>query len=75
MGGEVRSALRWAVAFCLAAFVGMVLVTAMFALDLDGGIRGAALWVLLAVFTAGLFTAVPDGPRALVRLFRGARND
>jgi hypothetical protein len=51
----------------------MALVTAMLALELGGGVRGAALWILIAGVTAGLFTAILDGPSALVRLVRGDR--
>jgi hypothetical protein len=53
----------------------MVLITAMFAFELSEGVRGIALWILVAVVTAGLFTAVLDGPGALVRLVRGDRPD
>lgn len=51
----------------------MALVVAMLALELDDGVRGTVLWILIAVVTAGLFTAILDGPSALVRLVRGDR--
>jgi uncharacterized membrane protein YhdT len=73
MGREARSGARWALAFCLAGLAGMALVTAMLALQLEGGVRGAVLWILIAIVTAGLFTAILEGPSALVRLVRGHR--
>ena len=68
-----RSAARAAVAVCLAALVGVLLVAVMMGRDLDGGLGGAVLWVLIAVVTAAVFTMVLDGPSSLIRLVRGDR--
>lgn len=73
MGREARSGARWALAFCAAGLTGIALVTAMLAFELDEGVQGWVLWILIAVGTAGLFTAILDGPRALARLVRGER--
>jgi len=45
----------------------------MYRLDLDGGLLGAVLWIVIAVLAAAVFTAALDGPGSLVRLVRGGR--
>jgi hypothetical protein len=73
MSGERRSEVRWVAAFGLAVVAGIFLVATMYRLDLDGGLLGAVLWIVIAVLAAAVFTAALDGPGSLVRLVRGGR--